>query len=315
MKRIFFSFLVVLISVLIGYHIFSIWKGVSLSQTVPSKKSLLRTIKLNPSNPDPFYRLGLFYQWDIRNIDLKESLHYLREAIERNPLEQEYWLNLARIFQRMGKSNALESSLKNAILVFPTGYQGRWVSGNLFLQQGAIEKALPHFSYILTHYPNQSHLVYDVLRKVIDDTNLIIEKVIPKEPSLFKQYLSYLYERGDKDLARRVWGNKASFGYKPEREETLRHVEFLIAHNELSEAFKLWKSRLQEEGLSVSYDRDLITNGGFEVGKIWGGGFDWKINSVPGAKVSFDPSIAFEGKSSLKIEFNGKENVDFCHVY
>ena len=46
-----------------------------------------------------------------------------------------------------------------------------------------------------------------------------------------------------------------------------------------------------------------------------GGGFDWKISPVNGAKVSFDPSIAFEGRRSLKITFNGKENVDFYHVY
>src|SRR4030042_305060 len=169
MKRLIFSILVLIVSLITGYQILCIWRGISLYQTNFTEENLLKATRITPSNPDPFYRLGLFYQWDIRNVDLKESLHYLREAIERNPLEQEYWLNLARIFQRMGKSNALESSLKNAILVFPTGYQGRWVSGNLFLQQGAIEKALPHFSYILTHYPNQSHLVYDVLRKVIDN--------------------------------------------------------------------------------------------------------------------------------------------------
>jgi hypothetical protein len=36
---------------------------------------------------------------------------------------------------------------------------------------------------------------------------------------------------------------------------------------------------------------------------------------VKGAEISFDPSAAFEGKRSLKIVFDGKENVNFQHVY
>ena len=129
------------------------------------------------------------------------------------------------------------------------------------------------------------------------------------------QYLAYLYEIGDKESAKKAWEKKASYGVKNDRGQTLRHIEFLIAHGDLNEAFQVWKARLQEEGLSIPSDENLITNGGFETKEILGGGFDWKIINVPGAEVSFDHSMAFEGKRSLKIVFNGKENVDFRHVY
>ncbi len=315
MKRFIFSILVVIVSLVAGYHILSIWRGIYLYQANLSKESLLKAIRLNPSNPDPFYRLGIFYQWDFRNIDLKESLKYLRKAIERNPLEQQYYLNLAKILYRMGEKNASEQALEKAILVFPASYQGRWVSGNLLLQQGVLEKALPHFTYILTHYPNRSSLVYDVLFRAINDTDFILEKLVPKDASSMNQYLVYLYEIGDKESAKKAWEKRASYGIKNGRTETLRHIEFLIAHGDLNEAFQVWGTRLREEGLSTPSDGNLITNGGFETKEILGGGFDWKMINVPGAEVSFDHSVAFEGKKSLKIAFNGKENVDFRHVY
>ena len=152
-------------------------------------------------------------------MDLKESPNYFRKAIERNPLEQEYWLNLAKIFQRMGERTASERPWKMPILVFPTGYQGRWVSGNLLLQQGDLEKALPHFSYILAHYPNQSSMVYDVLGKAVNDSDFILERIVPKDPSSFKQYLSYLYETGDKEsVSKGVAEKRSSFGYKADRD-------------------------------------------------------------------------------------------------
>ena len=261
-----------------------------------------------------FHKLGLLYQWSLLQVDLKESDHYFQEAIEKSPLEQEYWLNLAKVFKAKGKERDFERALDNAILVFPTAYRGRWVAGNLLLQQGALEKALPHFSYILTHYPNQSSLVYEVCERVVDDPDFILENLVPKDPSSLKQYLSYLYDAGDKESARKAWEKKPTFGFKPDPSETLRHIDFLISKGELNEAFHLWKAKLQEEGLAFSSDGNLITNGGFETDRTVGGAFDWKIGNVNGAEISFDDSVSFEGKRSLKITFNGKENVDFQQI-
>jgi len=129
------------------------------------------------------------------------------------------------------------------------------------------------------------------------------------------QYLAYLYETGDKESAKKAWEKKTSYGMKSDRGETIRHIEFLIAQGDLREAFLVWSTRLLEEGLPIATDGNLITNGGFETKEVLGGGFDWRIANVPGAEVSFDNSAAFEGKSSLKIIFNGKENVNFRHVY
>jgi hypothetical protein len=315
MKRIFVSVLAAIVSLAAGYSIISVWRGISLYQINLSKENLLRATRLASSNPDPYYRLGLFHQWELRHIDLKESAYYFRKAIERNPLEQEYWLNLAKIYQRMGEGTLSERASENAISVFPTGYKGRWMIGNLHLQQGDLEKALPHFSYILAYYPNQSAMVYDVLEKAVKDPGFLLERIVPKDPSSFRQYLSYVYEMGDEDSARKAWAKKSSFGDQPDRDETLRHIEFLIAQRELNEAFEVWKVRLREEGLPAPEDDNLITNGGFEKEKILGGGFDWKIEKAAGVDITFDSSIAYEGKHSLKIVFNGKENVDFHHLY
>jgi hypothetical protein len=213
------------------------------------------------------------------------------------------------------EKDASEKVLEKAVLVYPTSYQGRWTAGNLLLQQGDLDRALPHFSYLLSHYPNQSGLVYEVLQRAIGDTEFILGKIVPKDSSSLKQYLAFLYETGDKESVRKAWAKKASFGYQEDRKETLRHIEFLLSQGEFTEAFEVWKARLREEKIAVPSDGNLITNGGFEQEKILGGGFDWRIGEVKGALTSFDRSMAFEGKSSLKIVFNGKENIDFFHVY
>ena len=314
MRKYCFWIFVIIFSLIIGHQILSLWRGMILSLNSFSEESLLKAVKIDPANPDPLHKLGLLHQWNLLHIDLEKSDQYFRMAIEKNPLGQEYWLNLAKVFQRRGEAEAFEHALINSILVFPTGFQGRWIAGNLLLQHRALEKALPHFSYILTNYPNQSGFVYDVLGKVVDQ-DFILERLVPKDPYSLDKYLTYLYESGDKESAKKTWKKKISLGHTTDRGETLRHIEFFISHGEPNEAFEVWKTRLQEEGLPIPSDGNLITNGGYEREKILGGGFDWKIENVSGAKVSFDQSVAFEGKSSLKIAFDGKENVDFRHVY
>ncbi len=315
MKRLVFSILIIIASIFAAYHIISTWRGTALSQRAYTRESLLEAARIDPSNPDPFQKLGILHQWNLLQVDLKEAAKHFQKAVEKNPLEQEYWLHLARIYQRMGESSASERALKNAILVFPTSYRGRWVAGNLLLQKGELESALPYFSYILAHYPNQSTLVYEVWGKAVDDPDFILERLIPADPSSLNQYLVYLYGTKETESAKKTWAKLVSLGYRAERSETIRYIDFLINRRELNEAFQVWKARLHEEGLAVPPGGNTVTNGGFEKEKVLGGGFDWRIAPVAGAEVSLDHSVALEGKSSLKIAFTGKENVDFHHVY
>jgi tetratricopeptide (TPR) repeat protein len=315
MKRIFFYLLVIILSLGVAYDILSEWRGVYLLQSQPSEKAFLRALRFTPLNPGPFYGLSLFHQWDLQHVDIKKSFAYLGQAIKRDPLEQAYWITLAKVYQRSGEKEAMEQALENAILVYPSSFQGRWAIGTLFLQEGTLEKALSHFIYILRYYPEQSGLVYDVWSKMVDDPDFLLEKLVPNEPSSLRDYLFYLYENKDSESAKKVWQKKMSLGFKANRTETLRHIDFLISSNELNEAREVWEARLQEEGVALQSDGNVIVNGGFEKERILGGGFDWKIADVPGAKVSFDQSVACEGRSSLKITFDGKENVDFHHIY
>ena len=315
MKKLIASFLILSVSILSAYSVLTLWKGVHLYLDNPSRERLLKALRFTPSNPNLFYRLALYYQWNMEAVDLKVSLHYLGKAIERNPLEQSYWLSLAKVLNKMGDGKASEQALEKAALVFPTGYTGRWTTANLLVQQGALERALPHFSYILAHFPEQRRLVYEVLLKAVQDQDVILEKIVPGDLEALNHYLNYLYETGDKETAVKAWAKKVSLGFPGERKEALRHIDFLISRNALSEAFQVWKARLKEEGLPLPSENNLVTNGGFEKEKILGGGFDWRMAPVQGASMSFDPLVVFEGKQSLKISFDGKDNIDFHHLH
>ncbi len=315
MRRFFISGVLLLLGLLGSYEILSLWKGLYSYQKNPEKKKLLLATQINPLDPDPFYRLGLFYQWDLREADLRRSKEFLLKAIERNPLEQRYWTNLARVLQRLGEVDASEKALEKAVSIYPTGYLGRWVSANLLLERGEFEKARPHLSYLLQHYPNQTATIYDLLFKWNLNLDIMLDQVVPRDPSSFKHFIDYLYQVGEKEGLKKAWVKRVAFDWKPDRKETLRYIEFLIRQGSFGEAFQVWTERLREEGIVLPSDGNLITNPGFEEREILGGGFDWRMEKVAGAEISFDSDTVFEGKRALKIVFDGKENIDFYHLY
>src|SRR5207248_1881403 len=59
---------------------------------------------------------------------------------------------------------------------------------------------------------------------------------------------------------------------------------------------------------------NLVTNGGFER-DLLGGGMDWRVVPIEGAVASLDSHGAFAGNRSLRIDFNGKRNLDYGHVF
>lgn len=315
MKRPFIAGILLFLSALSSYEILSLWRGLYLYQKTPEKERFLQATELIPLDPDPYYRLGLFYQWDLKEADLNRSKDFFLKAIERNPLEQQYWLNLARVLQRLGEKEASEKALEKALFLFPTGYLGRWTSANLWIERGELDKAFFQLSYLLEHYPNQTAPVYDLLFRVTSDSDTILERVVPRNPSSFQRYLDYLYQVGEGEGVRKAWSKKSLFGWSPDRKDALRHIEFLISQKALKEAYQIWKERLMEERISLPSDGNLITNPGFEHEAILGGGFDWRIEKVSGAEISFDSSTVYRGKRALKIVFHGKENLDFHHLY
>jgi len=74
------------------------------------------------------------------------------------------------------------------------------------------------------------------------------------------------------------------------------------------DAFLIWKRYV---ALDSSYGvSNWIDNSGFESAPA-GLGFDWRIQPSPGVKVGLDSAIARSGHSSLRLEFDGSENLDF----
>jgi len=128
------------LALVLGQQVLSLWMGTVLAQKGLSKEDLLKAIRLTPDNPEPFYKLSVYHQLNLFNIDAEESYRNLQKAIERNPLEQEYWLSLAKALQRLEKKEESERALDNAIFVFRQGIRADGQRQPFFSSRGILRR-------------------------------------------------------------------------------------------------------------------------------------------------------------------------------
>jgi hypothetical protein len=99
-------------------------------------------------------------------------------------------------------------------------------------------------------------------------------------------------------------------------EESVPLVDALIGEDRIGEAQQMWQDGLQASNWPEDGEKNgsLVSNGGFEH-DIANGGFDWREVPLTATSFDFDSACANSGTRSLRVDFDGTENLDFGHLF
>jgi tetratricopeptide (TPR) repeat protein len=118
------------------------------------------------------------------------------------------------------------------------------------------------------------------------------------------------------DAADKVWdrmlGEKADF----HAESSFAYIDALMRVRRSREAVSAWNQLVSAGVLpatEVSSSPNLVVNPSFEAAPL-NGGLDWRIHSEPGVQIATDSQVRHSGASSLVINFQGLNNLDFHNV-
>jgi len=123
-------------------------------------------------------------------------------------------------------------------------------------------------------------------------------------------------EAGNVTTAEQVWLRLLQLKLPFDLRQAFPYLDALIQRREPGRLVAAWSALAERFPAQIGplvNNFNLVANGGFEH-DILDGGFDWRIVPVDGAAVSMDFQDAFEGARALRIEFNGKRNLDYGHV-
>lgn len=237
-----------------------------------------------------------------RNLASDQAAGFYRRGVQRDVLNMDGWLKLARAEVARGR---VEQS--RAILSFvaaTAGHTSRWQSSIALLahELGAEDIFRQSINFLL-------------IRKLDIDTALTLldvhygnveQSLAALEAVNYSVYLTWLMRWGRLADARRTWEQLSA--HQPTNESILlKYIDFLILNKNIDEAQAIWQAHTGTIG---------VTNGGFEQ-QPSGMGFDWRAHPSPDNywKIRRTMAEGHDHTAGLKVVFLGKANVDFHHLY
>jgi hypothetical protein len=126
------------------------------------------------------------------------------------------------------------------------------------------------------------------------------------EPANLPAYLDWLMRWGMTDDSLAVWQVLTAIG-EPDGDTALRYAHFLVDRKRIDASAEIWEKATGSTGL---------TNPGFE-NDISGLAYDWRYWKEKDGNWALKRVNArtAEGSHALRIEFNGRENLAFHHLY
>jgi tetratricopeptide repeat protein len=280
-----------------------------------SPTSVQAALQWERDNPQYYDALGTLTHFYGTPKNLDASVAFYESAKRLSPYDAHFWSDLGSAYDWAGRTNDALSAFKRALRLFPNSPEINWRFANFAFRTHRIPEALAALRVVLVgNIPAHR----DVFRLAVSATrdNRAILQMLPPQASVFFDYLNFEMEAGNVTTAEQVWLRLLQLKLPFDLRQAFPYLDALIQHREPGRLVAAWSALAERFPAQIGplvNNFNLVANGGFEH-DILDGGFDWRIVPVDGAVVSMDFQDAFEGVRALRLEFNGKRNLDYEHV-
>lgn len=265
----------------------------------PPPEGLKDAIVVDNENAEFYFLLAKYYDIYDFTAPREKAYSLYKKALVLNPFNYNYWFFLARFLAKEGRRDEAIFALEQATLLSPGVVSLRWGAGMLASELGEKKLLRDNLALVIVNDPHRRKKAFTVLWQTLRNGDEILS-IIPDKA--LAQYTHFLIGTKRVDEARKAWEKLSNSGGEIREDLFIRYVDFLIRHNEMPAAKEAWTNRLD--------NWSGIWNGEFD-NKILDGGFDWRIRSAEGSKITRVDKLNGTGKL-IRIEFDGEHNVDFA---
>jgi tetratricopeptide (TPR) repeat protein len=271
--------------------------------------SLHAALKLDRGNADYYSRLARYYDW-IRN-DNSSAIVQDEKAVQLNPYNARFWLDLAALYAVNGDSESQMRAIEHAVQVDPTSPKVAWDAANLYVARGQTEAALRQFHVVMEGDPYLPETAMRTCWRIAPDVDLLLKDVIPARVNSYLSFLGLLMSKEETAGSLKVWDALISLHQQIEIQPIFNYIRYLLLHRSPDEAALVWREAASLLGLNayLPSSNNLIVNGDFHL-DVLNGGFDWQHQKRSSVSLSLDTSEFHGGHRSLAISFDGPGVVD-----
>jgi len=242
--------------------------------------------------------------------DTARGLALFELGVRRDPASPYRWCDHAEALLAAGQRDRARRGLERGMQlghdVGPILMRGV----NFAYRTGDAAAALKHGRRLLDMTAVYNDAVFAVWDRMGLDTGRVLAEGIPAGGAA-QAYLRHAVERQSVPQAQTAWAWILEKRWADDRLAD-EYARFLVGAGEPQAVVRAWTAwaGAREPGYPVA---NALFNGGFErepAGTV----FDWRMDPTEGASVQRDHTVAAEGRWSLRLEFDGSQNLEYAHV-
>lgn len=239
-----------------------------------------------------------------------QGLELFRLALRRDPASPYRWCDYGEMLLLAGDKDGARRAIQRGLELGPHVAAIRMRAVNFAYRTEESAGALEQGCRLLAITEAYDDAVFQVWNRMELPAVAVLRSGIPDRRAA-QSYLRRLMGEESVADARQAWDWLLARSYL-DGELADEYARFLLGRREFSAASEAWAAYWR--GREPDYPhRNAVFNGGFE----WepaGKSFDWRIDQAAGVRIDRHGALAAAGRYSLRIRFDGTENIAFGHV-
>ena len=273
-----------------------------------------------------------------------DSVEQVWAALEITPGNADYWLHWADLIEAGGRSgrtgieHAAQLDPFNATLWIRAGsaaeisgddagaeqdflraarrsrqYEPRWALANYYFRRGDAQHFWPWAKSALAASLKDRKLLFDLCWRMQPDSRVILDRAIPDNPSVLRDYLGFLLETNRSEATLAVAQRLADRASDADHYMLLTYVNRMLEAGQPQKALSVWNALCLRKLIPYSpLDPDRgprLTNALFSMEPL-NSGFDWRVPQVNGISTTRSGSA-----SGMRFDFSGQQPEDCWLIY
>jgi tetratricopeptide (TPR) repeat protein len=273
-------------------------------------RELERATRLEPKNPEYWFRLGHFQQFNLEEPDPTKAAASFQKAVSILPSYTDALLELATTDELNGQTAEAREAYVNAKQSYPASADVAWRYGNFLLREGDLPEAFEELKRALQADPHRAAATFSRVYRADPDIDAIVANVLPATKLVYVEVIAEAADSGQLAVARTVWARLLDLHPDLTISDFDPLVSRLIAAQDDDAARRVWDQGTSRMTLPplLQPQGSVVWDPSFESG-INGKAFAWTFSPLAqGVQTEFDATEKLTGNKSLRVSFDGKHN-------
>ena len=290
---------------------FGVRSGIAgLAADGKSLSELQWAVRLEPRNPDYWYRLGHYQQFNLEQPDVVAAVESYQKAVALNPGYTQALLDLGTAYETDGNTAAAQEAYLHAKKTYPASADVAWRYGNFLLRQGTLPEAFAELRLALQADPRRAGAVFSRVYRADPDIDAILNDLLPPLPAVYVDAIAEAVDSQQLAVAQTMWMRLMKLDPHLKLWQFDKFVGALQTHRDYAAAREVWDQGTSTMNLPpLIQPRDsVLWDPSFESG-LSNEAFAWYFHSLlEGVHAEIDTAEKLSGQQSLRLTFDGKHN-------